>query len=122
MTGQEILKTATELLGYTNANNNLQLTSRITGKSVAILNLIYSDLWRICNEGEFIPIKTVQDDILLPERALNDVMPYGVAGFIAQSEEDGAQQQVWMNMYNQKRASLSRKESIQDVLPRSYDI
>ncbi len=122
MTGQDILKTATELLGYTNANNNLQLTSRITGKSVAILNLIYSDLWRICNEGEFIPINTVQDDIFLPERALNDVMPYGLAMMIAQSESDGDSQQLYSVLYNRKRAGLSRKENIQDVLPRSYDI
>ena len=122
MTGQEILKTASELLGYNDANGNFLLSARITGKAVAIINRIYSDLWRICNDAEFTPIKSLVDEIVLPERALNDVMIYGVAMMIAQSESDCDQQQIYSVLYNRKRASLSKIETIQDVLPRSEDI
>ena len=122
MTGQEIMKTATDLLGYSNANGNLQLSARISGKALVTVNLIYSDLWRVCNDGEFTPLDNIHDDIYLPERAVNDVMPYGVAMMIAQSESDGDQQQLYSKLYNQKRSSLTRKETIKDVLPRCYDL
>lgn len=122
MTGQQILKTASELLGYNDANGNFLLSARITNKAVTVVNRIYSDLWRICNDTEFVPIKSLQEEIKLPERALNDVMPYGVAMMIAQGESDGDQQQIYSVLYNRKRASLSKKELIQDVLPRSEDV
>ncbi len=117
-----MLKKAAEMLGYTNANGNLQLSARITSKGLTLLNLVYSDLWRICNRGEFQPLNRLQTEITLPEIAINDVMPYGMAMMIAQSESDGDQQQLYSSLYNQKRASLSKKETIQDVLPRCYDL
>ena len=122
MTGQAMLKFATDLLGYSNANGNLQLSARITGKALVNLNLIYSDLWRICKDEEFIPLSNIHGEINLPERVLNDVMPYGVAMMIAQNESDGDQQQLYSVLYNQKRAALSRKDSIEDRLPRCYDL
>ena len=122
MTGQEMLKKSAEMLGYTNTNGNLQLSARITAKAPTLINLIYSDLWRICNEGEFEPMKSMQAEITLPEQALNDVMPYGVAMMLAQSESDGDQQQLYSVLYNRKRTSLSKKETVEDVLPRCYDL
>ncbi len=122
MTGQQILKLATDLLGYTNANGNLQLSARIMGKAVVNINLIYSDLWRICYDTEFEPISNIHGEIKLPERVLNDIMPYGVAMMLAQSESDGDQQQLYSVLYNRKRTSLSKKEGIEDVLPRCYDL
>lgn len=118
MTGQEILKTAADLLGYNDANGNFLLSARISSTAVTTVNRIYSDLWHICNDTEFTPIKTLQEEIKLPERVLNDVMPYGVAMMMAQSESDGDQQQMYSVLYNRKRASLSKTEKIQDVLPR----
>jgi hypothetical protein len=122
MTGQQILKVATDLLGYTNANGNLQLSSRIMGKALVNLNLIYSDLWRACSDEEFIPLSNIHGEVKLPERIINDIMPYGVAMMLAQSESDGDQQQLYSVLYNRKRASLVKKESIKDVLPRCYDL
>lgn len=122
MTGLEMVEKAAVLLGYTAANGNLQLSARIKIKSLAVVNQVYSDLWRVCNDAEFVPLRSIHEEIKLPERALNDVMPYGVAAFIAQSEDDGEQQQIWIRLYNQKRLGLSRKEFIEDVLPRGEDI
>lgn len=121
MTGQKIIENAISLLGYTAANGNLQQNARIAAKALVTVNQIYSDLWRICNDGDFVPLKTVHEEIKLPERAVNDVMPYGLAMLIAQSESDGDQQQLYAALYNRKRTSLSKRESIQDVLPRGVD-
>ena len=122
MKGQQVLKFATDMLGYTNANGNLQLSARIMGKALVNLNLIYSDLWRASYDEEFKPLTNIHDEIKLPERVINDIMPYGVAMMLAQSESDGDQQQLYSVIYNRKRASLIKKESIQDVLPRCYDL
>ena len=134
MTGYDIIKKAMELLGYTASNGNLQLNARISSKSLAVVNVIYSDLWHVCYGGEtdcfasarndikeFVPLENIHEEINLPERAINDVMIYGVASFIAQSESDGDQQQIYTTLYNQKRASLSKKETVQDVLPNCWD-
>lgn len=118
MTGQEILKTAADLLGYNDANGNFLLSARISSTAVTTVNRIYSDLWHICNDTEFTPIKTLQEEIKLPERVLNDVMIYGLTAFIAQNEEDGEQQQIWIRLYNQKRASLSKIDVIKDTMPK----
>lgn len=122
MTGQEMIEKASRLLGYTASNGNLQLSSRLASKGLDILNQIYSDLWRICKKDLFLPLANVSVDIDLPERAINDVMPYGVAMFLAQSEEDSAQQQIYATLYNRKKTGLSRTDTIKDVLPRSNDL
>ena len=122
MTGQQMIEKSEILLGYTASNGNLQLSARITGKALMIVNQVYSDLWRICYDEAFIPLENIHSEIALPERVLNDVMPYGVAMFIAQSESDGEQQQMYSFLYNKKRAGLNRKEQIIDVMPRSCDI
>lgn len=118
MTGKKMLETAVNMLGYRAANGNLQLNSRVISKGLTLLNLIYGDLWRICFDGEFCPLEKMQDKILLPDRALNDIMPYGVAMLIAQSESDGDQQQLYATLYNRKRTGLSNKDSIKDIMPR----
>ena len=117
MTGLKMIETAATMLGYTNINGNLQLNARINSKSLVTVNQVYSDLWRVCYDIEFVPLKSIHEEIKLPERALNDVMPYGVAMFLAQSESDGDQQQLYSALYNRKRTGLSRKDSIVDVLP-----
>ena len=122
MTGHEAVKKAAEMLGYTAANGNINLSARLAAKQLTLLNLVYSDLWRVCETGEFVPLKLLQDEIQLPERALNDCFLYGLAAFMAQSESDGDQQQIYILLYNRKRTGLSRRESIVDVLPRSVDL
>lgn len=121
MTGQTIIEQAARLLGYTAANGNLQLSARITNRALGIINSIYSDLWRICCEGDFVAAPTLLTEIKLPERALNDVFIYGAAMLMAQSESDGDSQQLYASIYNQKRSGLSRVTVITDVLPRGED-
>ena len=78
---------------------------------------MYADLFYALGRTEFSPVLSPEDAIDLPERVLNDVMPYGAAAFLAQSENDGDQQQYYIMLHNQKRAALTRSESVEDSMP-----
>lgn len=119
MTGIKMLETAMNLLGYTSSNGGFIPDSRTAVKGLTVLNLIYRDLKQLCDDGEAEPLKALNEEILLDDRALNDVMPYGVAMLMAQSESDGDSQQLYAALYNRKRTGLSRSEVIEDVIPRS---
>lgn len=121
MTARQAVSTALDLLGYTDNNGNEQLTRRIMNKAVSVVNTVYSDLWGIVGTDEFTPVRTLSDEIKLTGRAA-EAFPYGVAAFLAQSENDGDQQQLWMSVYNKKRAGLSRLTTVKDSVPRSYDL
>lgn len=115
MTAKEMLNKAMALLGY---NHNGNLADRISAAALHFINLVYADLWPMRHEEEFKPIAVLADKIDLPTEVLYDVFPYGLAMFIAQSENDGDQQQIWASLYNQKRTRMSRTDKITDVLPR----
>lgn len=121
MTGHEALNQALILLGYTDQNGNEQLTRRIMNKAVATVNTVYEDLWQCVSDEEFKPINTLSEEIKLKDRALT-ALPYGVAAFLAQSENDGDQQQLWMQTFNKKRAGLTRLGRIVDTVPHAYDL
>lgn len=122
MTGNQLLNNALKVLGYTDQNGNAQLTSRVRNSAVVNINLVYSDLWRITRDEPFEPINSLGDTIDLPESVLHDVFLYGLCMHIARSENDGDQQQFYTVLYNQKRTSLSRFETIQDSFVRSGDL
>lgn len=103
------------LLGYAENNGNSQLTQRVMNRAITLLNLVYSDLSRIC-EAENKPITSLIDEIKLPEKAL-DVFACGLAGYIAQSEGDENAQYFWSNEYQTRRTKLSQVTSVNDVLP-----
>lgn len=122
MKASEILNNTLKLLGYADINGNPKLTQRIRNRAVVTVNLVYSDLWHICEKEPFEPIKSLDEEIKLPQRVLSDVFSYGLAMHIAQSENDGDQQQFFAHHYNSKRAGLSRTERITNKIPRSGDI
>lgn len=122
MKASEILNIALKMLGYTESNGNVKLTQRIRNKAVVAINLVYSDLWRVLGKCDFKPIKSVSEEIKLPEDIINDVFVYGLCMNLAQSESDGDNQQFYAALYNKKRAGLGRIESYQDVLPRCDDL
>lgn len=121
MTGNDIVKRALTRLGYTSVNGNEALTRRVLNSATDTVNDIYADLWDKEHTEDFEPLNRLNDEIKLSNKALA-VMVYGVAAFIAQSENDGDQNQLWIAMYNKKRASLSKTDTIKDKIPRSFDI
>lgn len=117
MTAREILNSALKLLGYTEANGNSELPQRILNRATALINVIYSELWRAEGKTDFEPIKNLTDEVKLTKTVLNEIMPCGVATLIAQSESDGDMQQLWAEIYNRKKATMTRVEEITDDLP-----
>lgn len=122
MTARDMIKNALKLLGYTEANGNSELPSRIINRAVPLINIIYSELSRIEGVSDYKPIKTLTDELKLSERVLSEVMPSGVAMLIATGEGDGVEQQLWTDIYNRKKAILTRIEERANGLPRSFDL
>lgn len=111
MTGNEIYIQAIRRLGYSDA-------PRFRGKALAIINQVYADLhYCVSPEKPFSPLENLGGEIALPERAVFDIMPAGAAAFLAQSESDGDSQQVWISIYNRKRAALTGLSGRRDVFP-----
>ncbi|MBQ7288766.1 MAG: hypothetical protein IJW78_03445 [Clostridia bacterium] len=117
MTGAQILDKALRLLGYTDSLGLAEMTGRIQSRAAAAVNAVYSDLYYLLQDTGFQGIRMLTDEICLPERILNDVMPYGVAAFIAQGESDGDQQQYFMSIYNSKRLGIAGTSVTEDVIP-----
>ena len=121
MKAKDIIQNVLKLLGYTSAAGNEQLTARIMSKVMPIINIVYADLWSKEHSDDFEPLESLDDEIRLSNKTLR-IMVYGVAAFIAQSENDGDQQQLWMSVYNNKLRTLSVITTRQDALPKGYDL
>lgn len=121
MTGTEVLDKALRLLGYTDSLGLPEMNGRIKSRAVAVVNAVYSDLFYLLHDHGFPGVRALKEEICLPERVLNDVMPYGVAAFLAQGESDGDQQQYFMAIYNSKRLGIAGSAQVEDVLPTVWD-
>ena len=117
MTGKSVLYQALGLLGYRNMEELTGQAEILMNGSTAV-NQIYADLHYASSLRPFTPLADLNQELLLPERAAADMMPYGVAMLLAQSESDGDSQQLFAELYNRKRKSLSRTEYVGDVMPR----
>lgn len=115
MTAIKMTTQALNLLGYAENNGNTQLTQRVMNRALSLVNLVYTDLSRVC-EADNKPITTLSDEIKLPEKAF-DVFACGLASYIAKSENDDNNQYFWSQEYQIRRTKLSRITSYKDVLP-----
>ncbi len=117
MKAKELLNNALKMLGYTNADGNAELTTRIRNSAIVTVNLVYSDLWKTTSREAFKSIKSLDDEILLPQRVTDECFLYGLAMHIARSENDGDQQQYFAHLYNAKRAGLTNYERVKNAMP-----
>lgn len=113
MTALQILERALMLLGYTDDGH----CSRIKSRAIAVINAAYVDVCRAAR-ADYVPIKSLSDVLTVENEIVCDVLVYGVAMFIAQSEGDTEIQSVYCDIYNKKRGSLAASDRIKDVLPR----
>ncbi len=111
MTAGQILNRALLLLGYRTDSHN----DGIRGRAIPIINAAYVDICRALMT-DFEPIKQLSDRVGIDEKIAQDVMVYGVAMFIAQSEGDAENQAVFCELYNRKRGTLALSDSIKDVI------
>lgn len=117
MTAADMEKKIINLLGYTDGSGNIAQNTHLRQRALTAINAVYADLFYALGRTDFSLLPSPEHTIDLPERVLNDVMPYGAAAFLAQSENDGDQQQYYIMLYNQKRAALTRSESVEDNMP-----
>ena len=120
-TGEEIKNRALTLLNYTDQNGRLDsaMYTDVVSRALAVVNQIYADLWYALYSRGFQELSTLTDDVQLPERVVNDCMPYGVAMLLAQTIGDADNQSMMTDLYNQKRATLTHVRHRKDVLPRA---
>lgn len=121
MTGMELFDKAMELLGYTSAEG-LSGKEDMLKRGLTLVNLVYSELYYAFvyipgGEDNFKPLALITDKIVLPDRVLNDVAPYGMAMYLAQSESDADNQTLYANIYNQKKVCGKSVKTITDRLP-----
>ncbi len=113
-TGQDVLRRALHLLKYPDKYTCQDADAAARG--LAIVNQIYCDVWHTGQREPFIPLTKLDAPLLLPQKQLQDVMPYGVAMLLALSEGDGDNQQVYATLYNRKRIAAVTSRRRVDVL------
>ena len=87
-------------------------------RELDVLNQVMADLWPLEKDEVYQPLVNVNENIPLSVAAVENVMPYGVAMFLAQADGDGANQQLYATLYQQKRNAVKRPlKTRADVLP-----
>lgn len=124
MTGTDILRQAYTLLNYTDANGNVNAANNanLSKRALPIINQIYADLWQPRMAGaKFEVLSTMNQPLDLDDYTAINIMPYGVAMMLAQSDGDVDNQSVYASLYNQRRAgAVTTTDRIIDKLPRTY--
>ena len=114
MTGQTVYEKALISLGY--SKNTVTLD-----KAIVVINQIYDELFDAAEVKEYKLIKSLANEINLPERKFLNAMTYGVAERLALGEGDGELQQYFYAMFQKAKARLTRFESVMNVLPTGDD-
>ena len=123
MTGKAIIEQALSLLNYTDGNGQLNSAANadVMLRSLPLVNQIYADLWYMNSKATFPPLKHADENLRLDEYTCWNIMPYGVAMLIAQSEGDADNQAVYASIYNQRRGATAKKmDCVQDAFPKPY--
>lgn len=118
-TGEQVKNRALQLLNYTDKNGRLDgsMYADVTARVLPLVNQIYSDVWYGLYDDGFEELGAITDEFRLPERVINDVMPWGVAMLMAQTLGDADNQSLMAGLYNRKRAVLTHMRARKDVLP-----
>ncbi len=118
-TGKQVLIRAMQLLNLTDSSGrvNAQKNKAVVARGLPFINQIGADLAYLEGAERWSEAAGMDDPLPLSGRALDDVMPYGVAMLIAQSEGDISNQSVFASLYNQKRAGLGQSGQRGDVIP-----
>ena len=119
-TGNDVFNRALLLLGYTGIDGavNGAQSAELFRRELDVLNQVMADLWPLEKDEVYQPLVNVNENIPLSVAAVENVMPYGVAMFLAQADGDGANQQLYATLYQQKRNAVKKPlKTRADVLP-----
>lgn len=114
MTGETAIEKALTILNY---RDEALAGGQLMALGEAALQAVFTDLFYACaREGEPV-LPSRLDEILLPGRAVNDALVFGIAAFLAQALGDGDKQNYFALLYNRKRRGLNPSGAVEDVLP-----
>lgn len=119
-TGMDVFLRAMSLLGYTGIDGVVDAaqSAELVRRGLNIVNQVLADLWPLEKTIQFTPMDSIHEDVPLSVEAVEGILPYGVAMFLAQAEGDGTNQQYYASLYQQKRNAVRRyPRRRQDVLP-----
>lgn len=119
-TGGEVFRLAMSLLGYTGPDGAVDgaQSAELFRRGLDIVNQVLADLWPLERRDPFQPLVSLQQEIPLSAAAATDVMPYGAALFLAQTDGDGSNQAFFANLYESKRNRVRRPSARrEDRLP-----
>ena len=119
-TGMYVFLRAMSLLGYTGIDGVVDAaqSAELVRRGLNIVNQVLADLWPLEKTIQFTPMASIHEDVPLSVEAVEGILPYGVAMFLAQAEGDGTNQQYYASLYQQKRNAVRRyPRRRQDVLP-----
>lgn len=123
-TGMDVFKRAMSLLGYTGIDGAVDgaQSAELLRRGLDIINQVLCDLWPLEKTIQFMPMASIHEDVPLAVETVEGIMPYGVAMFLAQADGDGANQQFYAALYQQKRNAVRRyKRRRRDVLPAVWE-
>lgn len=106
-----LVNKALELLQYTDRNGvpDAERYAPQYKSALTYANLICSDLSRI-EHIDFTPHTSLDDTLTISDISINDIAPYGVAMWLAQSNKDAENQAIFAMLYNQKRLTAPRTQ------------
>lgn len=119
-TGNDVFRRAMSLLGYTDIDGAVDgaQSAELFRRGLDIVNQVMAEVWPLERRDAYVPLASIVQEIPLSQYAVETVMPYGVAMFLAQADGDGANQQFYASLYQQKRNAAARPCSRRvDVLP-----
>lgn len=121
MNGMSLFEKAMEMLGYTSAEG-ISGRDDMLKRALTLINNVYAELYYafVQKQGEkdgFVPLANINDCLNLPALVLNDIAPYGVAMYLAQSEGDADSQALYANIYNQKKVRGKSFGRIKNGMP-----
>ncbi len=107
MKGIDVVERALSLLNYTDPRGRTdgRQTVELYGRGLDILNTILADLLYL-RRLPFVQMKDLNEELPLEDRTVMGVMVYGVAMLMAQSENDGDNQQLMAMLYNSRRNAV----------------
>ncbi|MBE6767662.1 MAG: hypothetical protein E7549_01975 [Ruminococcaceae bacterium] len=121
-TAREVLDRALQLCGFVNSEGapDRLRDADIYKRGLALVNQIYTDMFFAeTPDGVFRSLGSMEEEIPLSARCVNDIMPYGVAMLLAGAEGDATAQSLFSYAYNQKRAGgVKSTRRIADRMPR----
>lgn len=121
MTAMMFFNKAMEMLGYASAEG-ISGREDMLKKALTLINCVYAELYYAFiytpgGEDKFTPLKSIGEKIELPDYVLNDIAPYGLAMYLAQSESDADNQNLYAAIYNQKKIRGKSISKVKDCAP-----